>query len=386
MLPLLWLILTIILTLLAAGGIAYYGLAIWAVERYRRNLFKVSGGENPLPPLSLLKPVCGLEPDLETNLCSFFTQDYPEYEILFAVRNPDDPAVPLLKRLMENFTQVPCRLLITGPSPYANAKVFSLEKLAEASSHEILIITDSDVSVDPAYLKSMAHAFVDEGTGAATSLYRGVGGADLWSKLEALGMSTEFMAGVIVAEYLEGMKFTIGPSMAITRTCLKAIGGFKSIAEYLADDFVMGEKAAAAGYRVILSGHAVSHHAYSLGFLKSFRHRLRWNRSSRYSRPAGYFGQGFTYGLVWALLLFAAAPTVWSDGILGSSLLLRLGLAYSMGKKLLKDPVAMRRVALIPLQDILSWATWMGGFLGREIVWRGQRYRLLNGGRFKLLS
>jgi ceramide glucosyltransferase len=215
-----------------------------------------------------------------------------------------------------------------------------------------------------------------------TNLYRGVDNSDFWSRLEALGMSTEFMAGVAVAQRLEGMKFTLGPSMAISKTCLIAIGGFRALADYLADDFVLGEKAVQAGFKVILSSHTIEHHAYSAGFLNSFKHRLRWNRSSRFSRPAGYMGQGFTYGLPWAMLLCLVSPNIWSFVLLGFSLAIRMWLAYSLGRRLLEDATVVKRFWMIPVQDLLSLATWVGGFLGREIVWRNERYLLLAGGRF----
>jgi ceramide glucosyltransferase len=214
-----------------------------------------------------------------------------------------------------------------------------------------------------------------------TNLYRGVSGDDLWSRLEALGMSTEFMAGVVVANHLEGMKFTLGPSMAIRAEALRAIGGFEAMADYLADDFVLGHWAAEKGYQVALSTHVVNHHATALGFVSSFKHRLRWNRSSRFSRPAGYVGQGFTYALPWALLLAAAAPYWLGVPLLLAVAAARVWLAFEL-VWLLDDRSAVGDFWLIPLQDLLSFATWVGAFFGREIVWRGERYRLLAGGRF----
>src|SRR5262245_60582712 len=284
----------------SAGGMVYYLLAIMAARKLR----KARGAEEPKvgysPEISLLKPLRGADPELERHLESFFQQDYPSFEILFAVRRTDDPAVAVVGQLMARYPHIPARLIFTGEPPYANAKVYSMEKMSEAARADILVITDSDTSVSRDYLRRIAVAFLPEGVGAATNLYRGVSGADLWSKLEALGMSTEFMAGVVVANHLEGMKFTLGPSMAIRRDCLRAIGEFAAMADYLADDFVLGQWASKAGYQVALLPHVVNHHATAVGFKSSFKHRLRWNRSSRFSRPAGYIGQGFTYGLPWA--------------------------------------------------------------------------------------
>jgi len=366
----------------SAGGMVYYLLAIMAARKLRKARGAVEPKVIYSPAISLLKPLCGADPELERHLESFFQQDYPSFEILFAVRCTDDPAVAVAGRLMGRYPHIPARLIFTGEPPYANAKVYSMEKMSEAAQADILVITDSDTSVSRDYLRRIAVAFLPEGVGAATNLYRGASGADLWSKLEALGMSTEFMAGVVVANHLEGMKFTLGPSMAIRRDCLRAIGGFAAMADYLADDFVLGQWASKAGYQVALLPHVVNHHATALGFTSSFRHRLRWNRSSRFSRPAGYIGQGFTYGLPWALLLFLAAPFWWSRLLLLVVMAARLWMAYELGLRLLDDRAALRRFWLIPLQDLLSLATWVGGFAGREVVWRNERYRLLEGGRF----
>jgi ceramide glucosyltransferase len=336
---------------------------------------------SPLPPISLLKPLRGADPDLERHLASFFAQDYPAFEILFAVRHESDPAVAVVRRLAARFPRVPTQLIFTGEPPYANAKVYSMGRMAEAARHDILAITDSDTSVRPDYLKEMAAAFAPAKVGAVTNLYRGVSGGDLWSRLEALGMSTEFMAGVVVANHLEGMKFTLGPSMAIRAETLRAIGGFEAMADYLADDFVLGHWAAERGYEVALSPHVVSHHATALGFVSSFKHRLRWNRSARFSRPAGYVGQGFTYALAWALALALAAPAWLGVPLLVAVAAARLWLAFELAR-LLGDRAAAGDFWLLPLQDLLSFAAWAGGFAGREVVWRGERYRLLAGGRF----
>jgi ceramide glucosyltransferase len=367
----------------SAGGLVYYLLAIVATRKLCKARDAAEFELADTPAIALLKPLRGADPDLERHLESFFLQGYPSFEILFAVRSADDPAVAVTERLMSRYPRVPARLILTGEPPYSNAKVWSMEKMAEAASADILVITDSDTSVSKDYLRRVAAAFAQERVGAATSLYRGAPGADLWSKLEALGMSTEFMAGVVVANHLEGMKFTLGPSMAVRRDCLQAIGGFAAMADYLADDFVLGHWASEAGYQVTLLTQPVNHHATALGFTSSFKHRLRWNRSSRFSRPAGYIGQGFTYGLPWALLFFLAAQCWWSGALLLAVAAARFLLAYELGVRLLDDRGALRRFWLIPMQDLLSFATWVGGFVGREIIWRNERYRLLEGGKFE---
>lgn len=373
----------VVLAIPSLGGIAYYLLTISSVRKLRnRQQESIKTSNSNLPAITLLKPLMGTDPGLESHLATFFNQDYPSFEIIFAVRQEDDPAVSVVRRLMAQYPQISTQLLITGEPRYANAKVYSMEQMAAAAQYSIVVITDSDVSVQPDYLKAMAQAFALPKVGAVTNLYRGVSEPDFWSKLEALGMSTEFMGGVVVAERLEGMKFTLGPSMAVRTKCLEQIGGFAAMADYLADDFVLGQWAAAAGYEVGLSTHVINHHASALGFAQSFRHRLRWNRSSRFSRPAGYIGQGFTYGLAWAIIFAICLPSLASLTILTISLLIRFWLALELGAGLLQDKTVLSRLALIPIQDLLSFATWVGGFLGREIIWRKERYRLLDGGRF----
>ncbi|HVN77557.1 MAG TPA: bacteriohopanetetrol glucosamine biosynthesis glycosyltransferase HpnI [Terriglobia bacterium] len=372
----------ILLAIVVGGGTIYYLIAISSVRRFFRIHTLNSDLSDRYPPVSLLKPLSGLEPRLESNLESFFEQDYPVFEILMAVQEAKDPAAELARGMMARYPEVSSQLLVVGESPYANAKVHGLEKMSQTARNELRVITDSDVSVRPDYLKALAKDFEIREVGAVTSLYRGVAGREFWSKLEALGMSTEFMAGVIVAERLEGMKFMLGPSMAIRTDCLNAIGGFSILADYLADDFVLGEKVSNAGFKVSLSPFVIDHHAYSMGFLHSFKHRLRWNRSARFSRPIGYLGQGFTYGLPWALVLFLSDSSHWTAMVAGAVLTLRLSLAWLLGSKGLKDPEVARNLWLVPVQDVLSFLTWVGGFLGREIVWRNRRYRLLEGGRF----
>lgn len=378
-----WLPLLAVLAIIL-GGMAYYLIAlVCAWQLSQRRTLTPPLPLSDLPPISLLKPLCGAEPELEECLQSFFVQDYPVYEILFAVRTAADPAVAVVNSLRRKYPNIPATLIFTGEPPYANAKVYSMKMMADAARYDVLSITDSDTAVAPDYLRALAQIFADPQVGAATNLYRGVGRGDLWARLEALGMSTEFMAGVVVAERLEGMKFALGPSMAIRRACLVTFGGFAAMQDYLADDFVLGHWAAAAGWRVTLSAHVVSHHVSTNGFWRTFKHRLRWNRSTRFSRPSGYFGQGFTYGFAWALLFFALSPT-WLMGILlAITFGLRVSLALVLGAKLLADRAVWLGLMLLPLQDVLSFASWLGGFVSREIIWRDERYRLLEDGRFQ---
>ena len=380
-----YIVLLTLLSIASAGAIAYCVMAIAIIRRFARDRSAKTEAKS-FPPISLLKPISGAIPGLEKNLQSFFLQDYPEFEILFAVRTERDPAVATIEQLMKQYPAIPCRLAVTGNPAYANAKVYSLEHLFQFANYDLLVITDDDVSVMPDYLKALAWEFESNRADAVTNLYRGVAVSNFWSKLEALGMSTEFIAGVVVAERLEGMRFALGPSMAIRASCLEKIGGFRAFADYLADDFVLGKKVFETGHQFVLSAHVINHHAYSAGFLNSFLHRLRWNRSSRFSRPIGYFGQGFTHTLPWAVMLVLADPSGSSFGVLACSLALRAWLACELGARLLNDKAVLRSLWLIPLQDGLSFASWLGGFWGKEIVWRNERYELFEDGRMTPVS
>src|SRR5262249_24584526 len=245
----------------SAGGLVYYLLAVVAARKLRNTREAVEPEVAAAPTISLLKPLRGADPDLERHLESFFLQAYPSFEILFAVRRADDPAVAVAERLMARYPHVPARLILTGEPAYANAKVYSMAKMAEAACGDVLVITDSDTSVNKHYLRNVTAAFAPEQARAPAKLFTRGPGADRWSKREALGMSTEFMAGVVVAWLPEGMRFALGLSMAVRRDCLRAIGGFAAMADYLGDDFVLGQWASEAGYEVALLTHPVNHHA-----------------------------------------------------------------------------------------------------------------------------
>lgn len=385
-------LLTATLALAVAGGIVFYGIVIAAAWGFRRE--GTAGNAQTASrlryPISVLKPLSGLEPELETNLRTFFQLDYFEFELLFAAREDSDRAVGVVRRLQSEFPRVSSELIITGepPSPeFPNAKVFSLMRMAQKARHPILVISDSDIRADEAYLRGIAADFADEQVGVSTCPYRAVPGNSFWSLLEALGMNTEFWGGVLVARMLGGMDFAVGPTMAVRRSCLERIGGFERVREYLAEDFVLGRLARESGFRVVLSHHVVEHRVGSQPFAENFRHRLRWYRSTRRSRPHGYAGQVFTNPLPLALLLFALAPAwSWTWWLLAVCAVFRLGALVAVGPGVLHDRLTLRFAWLVPLQDVASFVVWCLAFFGNTIVWRDRRYRLLRDGRLQLLA
>jgi ceramide glucosyltransferase len=372
----------IVVTLLAlvAGALVYQVLTVVAAVRYR--------GVRPLrlgvaPSISILKPLAGAEEGLETNLRSFFEQAYPAFEILFAVRSAEDPAIEVVERLQARYPAIPSRLIVTGEPPYANAKVYSLDLMLEAASHDLVVMADSDIRVMPDMLTALAAEFADERVGMATCPYRVVPGRSFWSTLEAVGLNTEFLSGVLVARMLDGMKFALGPTIAARRETLRRIGGFDAVKDYLAEDFVLGSLAAKHGFGVILSSYVIDHYIGAQSFGANLRHRLRWSRSARRSRPWGYAGQIFTHALPLAVLLCAIRPAWWP--VLACAAMLRAAAVWATAGHVLRDPLTRRRWWLVPLQDVAALLVWCAGFFGNTILWRGRRYWLLPDGRFELV-
>ena len=370
-----------LLLALVAGSFVYCVLVIVAARRYLGVRPSSLAGETPL---SVLKPLSGLDDGLEANLRSFFEQDYRAYELLFAVRTEHDPAVPVVRLLQSQYPDVPSRLFLVGEPPYPNAKVWSLHHMTEAARHDILVMSDSDIRVARSFLRTIAAEFQDRNLGVSTCPYRAVPGRSLWSTLEAIGMNTEFLSGVIVARMLEGMHFALGPTATVRKQALADIGGWDRLKDYLAEDFVLGNFAAAEGWGVILSSYVIEHRIGAERFAANARHRLRWFRSTRRSRPAGYVGQLFTNPLPLALLLWVARPEWWP--VVLATVGVRAFAALAAAGWILRDPLTARAWFLVPIQDLVSFAFWMAGFFGNTITWRGRRYLLMKDGTFRLIA
>jgi ceramide glucosyltransferase len=372
------LVATAVALILLAGSIVYSFLSIIAAFQYLSvRPAKSSSSE----PISILKPLAGLDLDLEANLRTFFEQDYPAFEILFAVSDANDPAAQMVAKLQREYAAVPSRLLVTGDSPYPNAKVYSLERMSAGAANDLLVMSDSDIRVKPDLLCTVAAEFQNPNVGIATCPYRAVPGKSFWSRLEATGMNTDFWAGALVARMLEGMRFAVGPTIVARRRVLESIGGFNRLEDYLAEDFVMGSFAAEAGHGVILSSYVVEHHIGAATLIQNVAHRVRWTRSTRRSRPAGYIGQLFTMPLPLALLACALAPALWL--LLPIAIAVRCLAAYVVSRRVLRAKINW---LLLPIEDLLGFFFWIDGFFGSTIVWRGRRYRLHSDGRFTVIS
>ncbi len=285
----------------------FTGMVLAAVPRFCANgvLPRVSfeSGLGFAPAMTLLKPLAGAEPDLEAHLASFFEQDYPTFEVLFCAREANDAGLEVARSVASRYPQIPVKFMATGEPLYINAKVASMELMETAAAHEILVISDSDVRVKPDYLRAVALPFADENVGGMCCLYRGIAaGGGLWARLEAVGMSVEMTAGVLVARMMEGMQFVLGPTMAFRREVIRQLGGFKVTADYCADDFVLGNETYKSGKTVVLSHHAIDHIVINLSLMASLKHQVRWMKSTRFSRPKGHFGTALTFSMPFGLL------------------------------------------------------------------------------------
>lgn len=350
----------------------------------------LKGGVSPLetegsradfaPPVSVLKPLKGLEHDAYENLSSFCRQAYPEYEILFAVDTEGDSAIPIVERLIRDFPSVPIRLLVGSLIPGPNNKVAKLCRLLPAARYELLAMSDSDIRVKPDYLRCVVSPFRDPAVGAVTCLYLGMTEPNLWSELEDLNLTSDFLTSTLVARKLEGVKFGLGATIAVTRSRLAEIGGFEALADCAADDHELGRRIAARGYRVELAPCTVQTLCASSTARQFFLHHLRWGVVIRHCRPWGYAGLLFTQGLPWSLAAAAVAPSrVAAIGYLGTYLATRLAMAFTFGAYGLKDPLLPRKWWLIPLRDALGFFIWAAAFFSNRISWQGSKFLVRRG-------
>jgi ceramide glucosyltransferase len=379
-------ILTVV-QIIAVVGIAsssiYYLLCLWSAGKF---LLEAKPGEDArptgdLPPISILKPLKGTDPEIYECFRSHCLQDYPEYEIIFGVSDPNDPAVESVKALQREFPARRIQLVVSETILGTNVKVSNLAQMLTEARHGLLIINDSDIRVEPDYLLCVTAPLADQRVGMVTCLYRGVAGPTLGSRLEALGISTDFCPSVLAARQLEaGIRFGLGSTLAFRRSELEQIGGFTSFVDYLADDYELGKRIAGLGLAVKLSEVVVETYLPSYRWREFFAHQLRWARGVRDARAGGYAGLIFTFGLLWALLgLAASRGALWAWSGLALTLLLRLAVALIVGRQILQDRQILKDAWLIPLRDLLAVVVWIASLGGHTVTWRGDRFRLKNG-------
>ena len=370
----------------------FAGMVLAAVPRYLRERRDAEAELKKRPgftsALTLLKPLAGAEPDLEKHLASFFEQDYPKFEILFCARQPDDAGLEIARRVAARYPNIPAKFFSTGEPLYINAKVASMELMEKSAAFDILVISDSDVRVTPNYLRAVALPFADAKVGGTCCPYRGIAaGGDLWARLEAVGMSVEMTAGVLVARMMEGMQFVLGPTMAFRRETIRQMGGFKVTADYCADDFVLGNETYKLGQTVVLSHHAIDHIVINLSLMASLKHQVRWMKSTRFSRPKGHFGTALTFSMPFGLLGLAAGILLghpwWGVALLGWGIASREGLSIAVGRMVVRDPSWFNLLVLYPVRDLMGFCFWAASYGGSRILWRGRVFQLLPGGKMR---
>lgn len=363
---------------LLLGSLAYCAIALLAAWRYGK-----SGAARlaELPPVSVLRPLAGAEDNTEANLRTLFAQAYPAFEILLSVHEAGDPAGAIAQRVMADFPEVCARLIVAGTSPMPNAKVWSLRTLMPEARYEHVLMSDSDIALRPDCLVKVMSELATPGVALVTCPYRATAGPHFWPRVEALGLNTDFLAGMLTQRLLNGMDFAIGCTIATRKAELEAIGGLLHLQRFLAEDFAMGNLLHERGRGVVLSRSVIQHYIGNDRFLKNWCHRLRWARSTRRSRPLGYVGEIFTKPVALGLILCWAAPGMWHWFV--AALAMRAAVAWSMAGCLLRDPLLARFWWLLPVEDVSSFVTWVMGFFGNEISWRGRRLVVARDGSFE---
>jgi ceramide glucosyltransferase len=359
----------------------YYLVCLWSAAAFLRRSKAGIRSTQTLPPISILKPLKGVDPEIYESFRSHCLQDYPEYEIIFGVSDPDDPAVASVRQLQQEFPDRAIHLVICEKILGTNVKVSNLVQMLTAARYEHLIVNDSDIQVERDYLRRVLAPLDDNRIGLVTCLYRGIAAATLGSRIESLGISTDFCAGVLVARQLEGgLRFGLGSTLAFRRADLDRAGGFPSLVDFLADDYELGRRIAGLGLEVDLSDVVVETHLPAYPMHEFLTHQLRWARGVRDARRAGYLGLIFTFGLLWSMLnVIVARGALWSWLMLGIVALLRLAVALTVGKTVLRDRGLLKYLWLLPVRDLIAVGIWIASLVGHTVTWRGDQFVLKNG-------
>jgi ceramide glucosyltransferase len=377
--------LRVLLLLLVVAALVYNAVALiagwlWSRDRCRQRALGVSF----TPPVTILIPVRGADAETYETFARFCRQDYPEFQIVFGCREASDPAVMLIRKLQTAFPHCRIEMVISDHEIGTNAKVSNLHNMYAQAAHDYLLIVDSDIRVGADYLRRVIAPLQQPHVGLVTCLYRGANAQTFAALLENIGISSTFAPEVMSSRALEGIKFALGSTIATRREILAEIGGFAAVADFLADDFWLGNRVAAAGYEVVLSDYVVEHLPARDSMSTMLKHQLRWGRAVRVSRPKGFAGLILTYGLATSLLLLVAlgfSAIGWA--LVGIMLLVRLVTAVYSGVLLLRDTVLLKFLWLVPLRDLLGFGVWVASFVGQEIDWRGHRFIVHRSGKIE---
>jgi ceramide glucosyltransferase len=367
------------------GSLFFYSLCAFALASFlrdrRKKLTQPRLPDNEFPPVSILKPLKGVDPEMWESFCSHCEQQYPLYQLIFGVSDPNDPAIEIVRKLQAEYPNLPIELMICESALGTNIKVSNLAQMLPAARHEVVVVNDSDIRVPPDYLRKVIAPLANPSVGLVTCLYRAVAGPTLGSHLEALSIGTDFAPGVLSARLLEkGLHFGLGSTLAFRRTELKSIGGFEALLDYLADDYELGRRIASTGKKIELSSAVVQTFLPAYTLRQFFRHQLRWSRTIRDARRSGYLGLLFTFGLPWAFAtLLAAGGAVWAWGLFSLTLAARLVVALVTARVVLDDRQTLRNIPLLLLRDMIAPFLWTAGLIGNRIEWRGDVFDLKDG-------
>ncbi len=376
----------LLILLMAVAPLGYYVAGILAAVRFFRRE-RAKKLPEFTPPVSILKPVRGIDFGSHENFASFCQQDYPDYEVLFCVNDLGDPAVPLIQRIIEEYPKRRIRLLSGAEQTGSNRKVNNLVLLTREAQNEIVVQSDGDVRVGPNYLREVVAAFVDPAVGATSCFYRAIAEPNLGAELEAVGAASDFFAGALIADWKEGVTFALGASVTTTKSWLKTIGGYESLVNLLADDYELGNRVHKAGGHVMLCREPVWT-MYPAQTAKGFwEHQVRWARTVRLCRPISFLGLLFTHGLPWVLLAALVAPSLGvAMGYLLAYVCLRFLMAWVVGVWGIGDPVLKRKMWLIPLRDALNFGVWLASFASNRVTWGDSEFILRDGQMIRIDS
>ena len=365
--------------LLGAAGTAYFALTIRAALQFQREV-RPQADAAFTPPVSVLKSLKGVDPQMYAAFRSHCLLEYPEYELLFGFHDLDEPALALVEKLRAEFPERHIRLVHCRQVLGLNGKVSALVQMLPQAQYEHIVISDSDILVEWDYLLRVLAPMASPQVGMVTTLYRALSGKTWASRLEALGISTDFAGGVLVARALEGgIRFGLGATIATTKTALSEIGGLEPLADYLGDDYELGARVAATGHQVALADAVVETALPDYSFRDFWMHQLRWARNVKDRRPAQYLGVIVTFGLPWAILAVMFWLSWWSCLVLAAAVIARFASAIFVGRGVLDDDHVGSDLWLLPLRDFVALAIWIASFMGNTVVWRGLRFKVRNG-------
>jgi ceramide glucosyltransferase len=365
----------------AAIPFIYYLIALYSAWAYFRRVPKAeTGSAGFTPPVSNLKPIRGLDPGAYENFASFCQQDYPEYEIVFCVDGREDPVLPVIEKLIRDFPQSRIRVLFGSGRIATNDKVAKLARMVSEAAYEVVVVSDSDVRVQPDYLRRVVAPLADPNVGAVTCFYVPADDRSFADNLQSMGMFSDFYAGLLVAWQLDGVKFALGPTIATTRARLTEFGGYESLENRPADDLLVGRLIAERGHQVELLRYTVLAVADYSSMSDLIHKRLRWIVVMRHMRPWGHLGLLLTQGMFWSLVAIAIHPSgAVALGYLGSYLVLRAAMTWVIGARGLHQPGLWRSMLLIPLWDAVAFGIWVASFTRNSIRWRGADYHIIQG-------